>query len=457
MTKTTRTDDRSKAIVKAAAVFIFLSSLGFPGNLTEIFGSGITTLTDYTSFFLQFALMLFFGGEAFLEIRLINLKSRYWTIYLMLFVWFVTSMAVTQNRHDEFITCFRVTVLGLYSLWLCDHFEPHELIRLFLWALGLYSGAALMFAIVRPGSAFVTQIVSHAFAGLLGKKNPQATMYAVGILLQLVLFRISQLRREQVSNLFLLGLAGQIILLFMCRSTGAVITMLIPSAYILIFEKPWGRDVRLPLGWIYIIFSLGFLVFALTAMQGLEPLFELLGKDASLTGRVPLWRRLIEVMNTSHTWTGYGYGMFWRDTRAVELVQEGFDRYSWLGNISTGSHNVIMELWLNVGFIGIFMFFQTLVVCTRRIKEVERQRYIFTAGYMILFMLHGLTERSFGQNDYMTMLFFIAMGYAAQREDKFSDLAQRMIEKRKAYEEKANREAQAPEQHAELTGLPEGS
>ena len=115
--------------------------------------------------------------------------------------------------------------------------------------------------------------------------------------------------------------------------------------------------MRLPLGWAYIGGSITFLFAALTLMPHLEWFFRAIGKDATLTGRIPLWNRILVVMMNHHTFTGYGYGMFWRDSQAIALIHAGFHEHSFLGTMTTGAHNMLLEFWLNSGLMGIAAFF----------------------------------------------------------------------------------------------------
>ena len=48
-----------------------------------------------------------------------------------------------------------------------------------------------------------------------------------------------------------------------------------------------------------------------------------LGKNATLTGRVTLWRNIITLMTSNdllHSVFGYGFSMFWRDKTAYSLL-----------------------------------------------------------------------------------------------------------------------------------------
>ena len=154
---------------------------------------------------------------------------------------------------------------------------------------------------------------------------------------------------------------------------------------------------------------------ALTILPLMEPLLSAIGKDATLTGRTPLWRHIILVMTNSHTFTGYGFGMFWRDRQAVALLHTAFRSNSFMGTMTTGAHNVLLEYWLNVGLFGLASYFIALLASFRQMRKLERQNYIFCAAYMLWFMVMGWTERSMSTYEYQMVFLFLAMGVGSNK------------------------------------------
>ena len=145
-------------------------------------------------------------------------------------------------------------------------------------------------------------------------------------------------------------------------------------------------------------------------MPAFEWFFEAIGKDATLTGRIPLWNQIIVVMLAHNTFTGFGYGMFWRDPKAVALIHAGFDENTFLGTMTTGAHNMLLEFWLNSGLIGITAFFAALLYSMRSIQTIAHEKYIFFSMIMGYLMINGFTERCLGGNyDYKMLVLFLVM------------------------------------------------
>ncbi len=94
------------------------------------------------------------------------------------------------------------------------------------------------------------------------------------------------------------------------------------------------------------------LLLPLFALDGntLENFVDGIGKDASFSGRVPLWLSTWPFVQAK-LWLGYGYEAFWVDTQtAVRIIAlRIFYRPFY-------SHNGILELMLSLGLVGLVIF-----------------------------------------------------------------------------------------------------
>lgn len=415
--KTTLTSEKDSktSIYEFITVLVLFLSLGFPGNYETLLGEKLCTILEYSAFILELLIMLFSSGKNFLDIRIINFRPCYRPIYLLVTVFFVESMLVTNYPGKQLITCLRFSATVLFAIWLMDYFGIQRTLELILYAQAGFVIASLLLMVVTPELAFSSEQSAHDFIGLLNAKNSAASEFSCGILLQLILLRIRQQKKEKISEKFVILLVLQIILLLMCHAIGAVIFALIPFIYLFRIEPRWSSTRRLHVGLDYVLASVLFLLAAMTILPMFAPLFQLVGKDATLTGRTILWDRIIRMMTQSHTLAGYGYEMFWRDTRAVAQYHAGFEANSWGATMTSGAHNVLLEFWLNVGLIGIAAYFAMILVATKRMNELPEEQYLLVSAFMTHTALHGLTERAFGTSNYFTLFFFFAMAAACSR------------------------------------------
>ena len=257
----------------------------------------------------------------------------------------------------------------------------------------------------------------NSFVGIGGVKNVIAGELSFALILQMILLRIMETRNKRPGRAFFIFAAVQVVLLLMAKSAGAIITVLLILSYLFIYQKRHPQTVNI--GLLYLLTASGFLVLALTMMPLFEPLLEMIGKDPTLTGRIPLWRQIIAVMQENKTFFGFGYGMFWRDRRAVNLMHAGFDRYSFMGNMTSGSHNDLLELLANCGILGVAAFFLAMLLSFSGLQNADRDSRIFCSTFVLYFTVHGLTERTWTPFQYMTLFLFIAMahGRLAKREN----------------------------------------
>ena len=88
-----------------------------------------------------------------------------------------------------------------------------------------------------------------------------------------------------------------------------------------------------------------------------EILLTAMGKDITLTGRTGLWEAVLDMVQ-ERPWLGYGYSGFWLGTdgegSAYVLQLVGWP--------ATYSHNGVLDLLLDVGYIGLFVFLLSFAI-----------------------------------------------------------------------------------------------
>ena len=411
--------------ISAALVLIFLNALGFPGSYTRVFGDSFGVLIEYTSFLLQIMIMIFSSGKSVMQIRLINLKPNYRGIYLMFAVISTCSMIATNDRGEEIVSCIRICVTALFAIWLCENLTVEELLERLFYAQILFLLASIAFPIVFAEYDWRGASYKTMFVGISSVKNVAATELSFAIIMMTVLFRIKLENKKRLSLIFIAVYILNFIMLIRTEGTGALLTAIAISVYVLLIDKILGK--RLPIGIIFISGTVLFLIVALTIIPVFEPFFNALGKDATLTGRIPLWRQLIAVMKNNNTWMGFGFGMFWRDNESLGLFHAGFAKNSWSANMSSGAHNMLLEFWANTGLIGVAMLFIAVLFSFRHVKNknlVSNEQYLFSTGYMLFYMVCGWTEKILTTYEYDILFLCLAMamccvGWKPKTETKY--------------------------------------
>lgn len=405
--------DQRSAARSAVVICTFLFSFGFPGKLADMFGGDrVSMLLQYALFAIQIVFMLLSSGDNILDVKLIDLKKEFAPVYVLLGVFFVTSMLVTHDLGSQLISCLRFSVTALFALWVVQWYDVKQILTFTFWAQSVIVLLCLMYMLVFPSQAFATVDGERCFIGMFPGKNVCGAQLAFGLSMQAALLRLYLNDHEQPSLFFYVILLLQLLMLVMSRAVGSLISGGIPVAYVLLSRNWRGFLRRLPIGMLYILGSVGFLVFALNLMPLMEPLLALIGKDATLTGRIPMWQQHVENMLSSHTFTGYGFAMFWENDLAVAAFHAAFDENSWAGSMTTGAHNELIELWLDVGLIGIGAYFFMIHRSFRRIGQMKEDTYSFCIALMLGIFIKGLTERTHSTASFWTLYLFLSCALA---------------------------------------------
>lgn len=148
------------------------------------------------------------------------------------------------------------------------------------------------------------------------------------------------------------------------------------------------------------------LLFALG--EYLVPLLEALGKDATLTGRVPLWQ-LVDVEISEHLLLGFGYQAFW-----TAANPEAWTIWSAIGWEAPHSHNGFRDILLSFGILGPIVFTLVMVRAIHAGAALQcrapEDGWLWQNVFIIMVLVMNLTESILLiQNDAIFTLFMTAI------------------------------------------------
>ena len=413
--------------------------LGFPGVLAERYGF-LTLLFDYGSCGVELLIMLLASGDSVGNLKIIDFKKKYGPLYVMMAAMLMMTFLVTSDVKAELTTCLRLAVTVLFGLWLADHYNTARLLELICNAQGIFVLLnLLLFFVFRSWGFYYDEEGRYLFHGLMNRKNTLGEELAYGLVLQTASFCIRR-RTGDVPRLFWwFTLGAQLFLLISTKAVGALFTAMVPIQYLVLHDKMQGCLPRFHWSYIYIVVSVGFLFAALTILPIFSPLLESLGKDATLSNRTTMWEEIIPFMMEDRTFTGYGMLMFWENKRALKSLQDRYGRDSWFRTMSFGSHNTLLEMWLDVGLIGIALYFLMFLYSFRRIRNFSDDQYLTCSAFVLPLMIRGLTERSYTNSGYLTLFLFVMLGIAcAGSELKLSRYPRRPFLRTETSEKKGN-------------------
>jgi exopolysaccharide production protein ExoQ len=116
--------------------------------------------------------------------------------------------------------------------------------------------------------------------------------------------------------------------------------------------------------------------------------FSLIGRNASFTGRAPLWEGLVEI-GTQRPFLGSGFGNFW-----VINLKEIWNKFAFH---PVQGHNGYLDIFLDLGLVGLGLLIWLIVSTYRKILRDHARHYQMATLMLVFFIMvlvHNFTEAS---------------------------------------------------------------
>ncbi|MEO1660805.1 MAG: O-antigen ligase [Pseudomonadota bacterium] len=150
---------------------------------------------------------------------------------------------------------------------------------------------------------------------------------------------------------------------------------------------------------------IGAALFAVVMIFAPSVVFELLGRDATLTGRTDIWYVLADYIG-QRPLLGYGYGAFWS-----EFSEPGNWVRETLQWDAPTAHNGWLEVAVALGFVGLgFLMFDFFATVTRAVlASVNTWTGLFALAFIAQFFLFSLSESASLQQNSIVWLVYVAL------------------------------------------------
>ena len=194
-------------------------------------------------------------------------------------------------------------------------------------------------------------------------------------------------------------------LLAACNSTTSIAGLTMAGGVMLLATRP--SLVRKPA-------TIHLLVLAVLFVS-LFPIFldssvlSAVGKDPTLTGRTETWKLLLSM--PINQWVGTGFESFWLGNRLQELWNAMPNFYL------NEAHNGYIEVYLNLGMVGVSLIGLLLLTGYRKIIAAFRQdpeRGALLLGFFLAALFESLTEAAFRMM-YPSWVFLLLASIAASQ------------------------------------------
>ncbi len=314
--------------------------------------------------------------------------------------WSVLPLDTTRRAVGLLFT----TLFGLVLATRCDR---NELLTSLAWVLTIVMILSLVFGLMIPDWGKMAYDGQLSWRGVFSHKNSMGEVMLLYVIVLLYLFPKASHHRIYL----IVGVVLALVLLYLSNSMTPVFVGLALIAITSIFRgAPPNSIFTAP----WFILSFLWMSFGLLLVgNNFDAVLEFFGRDASLTGRDVVWQLLWEQIQ-SHPLLGFGYQAFWLDEKgpASEL-------WKILGWKMSSAHNGYLELWLDLGVVGVLLF---LVVFTKKIMQALSyaiRESSWPLVFLSFFLLLNLSESRILEQNNLYWVLFVAIAGQLDRTPLF--------------------------------------
>jgi O-antigen ligase len=301
---------------------------------------------------------------------------------------------------------FALIMSTLFGFWMASRWTWREMILLIASAFGLIAVSSTFMALAVPSIGIDHAVHAGAWKGVFWEKNTLGGMMALGAVSAYAALRADPGRRWIWGGMAVLCTA----LVLLSTSKTALLSWTLGTGGAIGIAA-----CRQGFGFAATVLFVGITGAILLAMAlAIAPVefLELLGRDATLTGRTDIWAILTEEV-WKRPWTGYGYRAFWSvDDGPVFWVRQGT---SW--PVPT-AHNGLLEIALALGIPGVVLMLTVyLRSMMRAIGTIFSQRpetYWVLAQFAIMGLASISESNLMNQNSLSWILFTAGSAKLAQ-------------------------------------------
>lgn len=329
---------------------------------------------DRVSYFSQLAVFGILVVLLFVHWKRIALGLRYafWPLAICAFAFLSASWS-----DDPFFSGRRAIILlatTVFAIYFGACHDWDDQIEILTWMFLVSIVGSVLMVTLAPQFGVSHDMHMGALKGIFSHKNLLGRQMALGILTILAGKPLGFPRWLRIASIL-----AALPLLVLAKSAGALISLFVVLAFYALMSIPrQARRRSSPPLWLGLLPLLVVGSLVLIANSGV--FLSALGRDTSLTGRVPLWIAIDHAIS-QRFWLGYGYAIFWvRQTGSLqEVVATGWNALS--------AQNGYLDLALDLGMVGVALFFCSLLSALRYSVHALRPGMMRIPKWPLLFLL----------------------------------------------------------------------
>jgi len=293
----------------------------------------------------------------------------------------------------------------LIALYFAVRYPLREQLKLLVWMCGLSVGLSFLFGWFEWGTA--VDDLGGAWIGIYVQRNALGAMMVLSSLVFLLWAKFDPANRWKARVL----VAAAFSLIVLSRSMTSVVAFVFVLVLLPAIPK-LAQSVR-RVAVLILLFSIALIACGYWIGAHIEFVTAAMGRDPGLSGRIELWLAS-GLMALERPWLGYGYSAFW-------LGLEGPSSSIWrvVGWTAPGSHNGLMEIWLDLGVVGVaiavFGFGRYFRKAFQLIREVRAWESAWPLMFLAVVFILNLTENIFFSANNIYWLLYMVMALDLSR------------------------------------------
>lgn len=323
--------------------------------------------------------------------------------------WALLSSLWSDVPVSTFTTTVVLIMAYVVGIYLVLRFSLEEIVMLVSLglAVALFINFAMVFVFPESGIAGQTiEATAGSWTGVFRSRNNLGRLAAVSAL---VFAANARMRRSWFVWPGFVALAAiQVVGTRSATSLGALLGTGLLGLCLLGFR---GRKTLY--GATAVVLASVFTVITMVAATNMSGAAALVGRDATFTGRVPLWEATIRYGVLQRRWFGHGWGAFWGSPNAFEVHLQG----TWL---APHAHNAFLDAWIQGGPIAaallLMLYLRGLFWGARNIRADPTVRGMFPILVICQAVIYSLTESGFIARTSQFLLLVVAATLAASNK-----------------------------------------
>lgn len=387
----------------AETLFVVIGFLFMTKGLHRIFPDFIITL-------LRYGILIFsFGFICLCLNRAMYIIKRSWPIVIVISLNIVSFLWSDFPEHVLLGIRSEMLPMSFFALYLATRITLRRQLELLSYSLIIVILLSFGIAAILPEIG----IGAQGFRGIYVQKNVASTY---GVVAGLVFLSFTHDRQSNRLKAWIgYGLA-LIFVLATTSKTGLVLVFFVPfGLYLYTRLSLRSRFAAAYLFWLLLILGIAILVI----IDNWSYLLSIIGGDPTLTGRTPQWSFMLEELG-NRPWLGFGRNAFWapetyNTIRAGQAVTPyGYTVYH--------AHNGFIEMLLDIGLIGTFIFLISLfITCGKAFANARlasKAEDIWPVGFLLLLILNNVTESFLSWNLNLFWVLYLSLCFSLASKNK---------------------------------------